>query len=71
MNAFTSVTEAIEHAERSATDGTDVGVYTVKRFGRTYYDTEVFSPNRDYIHVATSTVSEQTEGTPSHLLTNA
>jgi len=69
MNAFPSPTEAIEHAERSATGGTDIGVYAVQRFRRTYYDTEVFSSNREYIHVATSTADEQPSGTPRHVLT--
>jgi len=69
MNAFPSPTEAIEHAERSAAGGTDIGVYAVKRFGRTYYDTEVFSSTREYIHVATSTTEEQLSGTPGHVLT--
>jgi len=69
MNAFPSPTEAIEHAERSAAGGTYIGVYAVQRFGRTYYDTEVFSSNREYIHVATSTTGEQPSGTPGHVLT--
>jgi len=69
MNAFPNPTEAIEHAERSAAGGTDIGVYAVQRFGRTYYDTEVFSSNREYIHVATSTADEQPSGTPGHVLT--
>jgi hypothetical protein len=69
MNAFTTANDAIKHAERSATGGTDIGVYAVQRFGRTYYDTEVFNSDRRYIHVATSTANEKKSGTPGHLLT--
>jgi len=58
MSAFETYEEACQHAERSATGGTSVGVYAVQRFGRTYYDTELFSPNRSYVHVATSNATE-------------